>query len=588
VGLADCYYVLGGFYRTIGLLDQAIYNSKKSKLYMDSIHGPESNFGRFTYPNGRFSYFNSDLITGLYHLQKEEYEPAILNFRKIFSHFQAGEKGQGFSNGANLLAQAKMNLGETDSVVYFLSIGLEDAETNSTRDFKVFPLQILAEFRTREGNTRAADSLLDICDRLILNNQLPVNAPAGILDPDYYRALVRAKLNQLPEAISFLKKDIQRLNNNRLYILRDLRLMAQWYKQLNQPAEEAATYRQFILLQDSMLADQSQFRTLSFEAEQEMNDKELSITRLQNTNKVSRLTRNFSIGMALLLLLLAAGLYQRFRFKHRANQALETALANLKVTQSQLVQSEKMASLGELTAGIAHEIQNPLNFVNNFSEVNSELITEMKEELNKGNIDEAKSIADDINDNEQKIIFHGKRADAIVKGMLQHSRSGSSQKELTDLNNLVDECLRLSFHGMRAKDNSFNAKTESAFDSSLPKINIVSQEIGRVLLNLFTNSFYSLMQKKKQQGEGYSPLLSVSTSKEGDTVKIVVRDNGNGIPQKVIDKIFQPFFTTKPTGEGTGLGLSMSYDIITKGHGGELKVDTREGEFAAFTIILPI
>jgi signal transduction histidine kinase len=247
-----------------------------------------------------------------------------------------------------------------------------------------------------------------------------------------------------------------------------------------------------------------------------------------------------------------------------------------------------MASLGELTAGIAHEIQNPLNFVNNFSEVNTELIEEMKEELKAGKTAEAISLADDIKANNEKIAFHGKRADSIVKGMLQHSRSGSNQKEATDINNLLDECLRLSFHGMRAKDKSFNAKTETSFDSNLIPINIVSQEIGRVFLNLFTNAFYSVMQKKKELGENYNPVVSASTQKEGNAVKIIVRDNGNGIPQRVIDKIFQPFFTTKPTGEGTGLGLSMSYDIITKGHGGELKVETREGEFAQFTIILPL
>lgn len=266
---------------------------------------------------------------------------------------------------------------------------------------------------------------------------------------------------------------------------------------------------------------------------------------------------------------------------------LKKSLEDLKSTQSQLIQSEKMASLGELTAGIAHEIQNPLNFVNNFSEVNTELIEEMKEELKAGKTADAISLADDIKANNEKIAFHGKRADSIVKGMLQHSRNNSGQKELTDINNLVDECLRLSFHGMRAKDKSFNAKTETSLDNSLSPVTVVSQEIGRVLLNLFTNAFYSVMQKKKTNEENYSPVVTASTFKEGNTVKIIVRDNGNGIPQKVIDKIFQPFFTTKPTGEGTGLGLSMSYDIITKGHGGDLNVETKEGEFAQFTIILP-
>ena len=286
-------------------------------------------------------------------------------------------------------------------------------------------------------------------------------------------------------------------------------------------------------------------------------------------------------------------LVQKEREKNQARELaqakeIEKAYNELKATQQQLIQSEKMASLGELTAGIAHEIQNPLNFVNNFSEVNTELIEEMKEELKAGKVDDAINVAEDIRSNNEKISYHGKRADSIVKGMLQHSRSGSGQKELTDLNNLVDECLRLSFHGMRAKDKSFNAKTETNFDNHLGKINIVSQDIGRVLLNLFTNSFYSVMQKKKQVGEAYSPIVIASTSMEGNKVKIVVEDNGTGIPQRVIDKIFQPFFTTKPTGEGTGLGLSMSYEIITKGHDGDLKVETKEGEYARFVIYLPV
>lgn len=267
---------------------------------------------------------------------------------------------------------------------------------------------------------------------------------------------------------------------------------------------------------------------------------------------------------------------------------IEKAYTELKTTQAQLIQAEKMASLGELTAGIAHEIQNPLNFVNNFSEVNAELIDELKEDLKKGNTREAISIADNVKQNNEKITYHGKRADSIVKGMLQHSRNGNGKKEPTDINTLADECLRLSYHGMRAKDNSFNIRMETHFDSSLPLININSQEIGRVLLNLFTNAFYSLQQKKKQLGDHFEPAVTIKTIKTSKGISIIVNDNGNGIPQKAIDKIFQPFFTTKPTGEGTGLGLSMSYDIITKGHGGELKVETKEGEFAEFIITLPL
>ena len=275
-------------------------------------------------------------------------------------------------------------------------------------------------------------------------------------------------------------------------------------------------------------------------------------------------------------------------------EELQLALNELRATQSQLVQSEKMASLGELTAGIAHEIQNPLNFVNNFSEVNTELITEMKEAIDKGNMDEVRSIANDIADNEQKINHHGKRADAIVKGMLQHSRSSNGIKEPTNINTLADEYLRLAYHGLRAKDKSFNASMKTAYDENMVDINIIPQDIGRVILNLITNAFYAVTEKKKEGTAGYEPTVSVSTmlslpvgEGRGEAI-IKVKDNGNGIPKKVIDKIFQPFFTTKPTGQGTGLGLSMSYDIVTKGHGGELDVETKEGEGSEFIVRLPV
>ncbi|HLF45529.1 MAG TPA: ATP-binding protein [Chitinophagaceae bacterium] len=290
---------------------------------------------------------------------------------------------------------------------------------------------------------------------------------------------------------------------------------------------------------------------------------------------------------------------------------LEQTLVDLKATQSQLIQSEKMASLGELTAGIAHEIQNPLNFVNNFSEVNTELIEEMKEQLAIDNKQQAIEIANDISENEKKINHHGKRADAIVKGMLQHSRSSSGVKEPTDINKLADEYLRLAYHGLRAKDKSFNATMKTDFDESIGNINIIPQDIGRVILNLITNAFYVVDEKKKQQPPSpkreneqpslYEPIVVVTTKKlgpplgparlnrsdgDGGRIEIRVADNGNGIPQNMLDKIFQPFFTTKPTGQGTGLGLSLSYDIV-KAHGGEIKVNTKENEGTEFTIILP-
>ncbi|MEJ7625235.1 MAG: ATP-binding protein [Ferruginibacter sp.] len=292
-----------------------------------------------------------------------------------------------------------------------------------------------------------------------------------------------------------------------------------------------------------------------------------------------------------------AGLYEESKKQKEEIEIQKTnaveALFELKSTQSQLIQSEKMASLGELTAGIAHEIQNPLNFVNNFSEVNKELIGEMREEITKGNYEEVNALAKDVEDNEQKINYHGKRADAIVKGMLQHSRSSSGQKEPTDINALADEYLRLAYHGLRAKDKSFNAALKTGYDETIGNINIIPQDIGRVILNLITNAFYAVGERKQEQSTGYEPTVSVFTKKDGDKVLISVKDNGNGIPQNVIEKIFQPFFTTKPTGQGTGLGLSMSYDIV-KAHGGELNVETIHSEEPStevkgttFTIILP-
>ncbi len=276
-----------------------------------------------------------------------------------------------------------------------------------------------------------------------------------------------------------------------------------------------------------------------------------------------------------------------------ARKKAEDALTELQATQTQLIQSEKMASLGELTAGIAHEIQNPLNFVTNFSEVNQEMVNEATEEIEKGNYDEVKIILNDIKDNSEKINHHGKRADAIVKGMLQHSRKSTGQKEPTDINALCDEFLRLSYHGLRAKDKSFNADFKTDFDESIGKINIVPQNLGRVLLNLINNAFYAVAERRKAEGETYKGIVSVCTKRinaplGNENVEIIVSDNGNGIPSNIIDKIFQPFFTTKPAGQGTGLGLSLAYDIITKEHNGTIKVESKEGEGTAFIIQLQV
>jgi len=349
------------------------------------------------------------------------------------------------------------------------------------------------------------------------------------------------------------------------------------------PAEAFHYYKLAMAAKDSMFNIQKVTEALSSRYSEQLRQKEEETTKMNYQNKVRTYVLLATLGFFLVLALI---LHRNNRQKQKARAKIEKAYADLKSTQAQLIQSEKMASLGELTAGIAHEIQNPLNFVNNFSDVNTELVDEASQEIEKGNIAEVKSILNDIKDNEQKINHHGKRADSIVKGMLQHSRTSTGIKEPTDINKLADEYLRLSYHGFRAKDKNFNAEIKTNFGTSLEKIEIVPQEIGRVFLNLINNAFYAVNEKAKQNIPGFTPTVTVKTNKIADKILISVADNGNGIPPKILDKIFQPFFTTKPTGEGTGLGLSLAYDIV-KTHGGEIKVETNEREGSTFKIELP-
>ena len=593
-GMSLCYWAFASFYRTIGLPESAIYNMKKSISYLDSSKtDSQQYFFDLAKIVGKYGWINNYGFISDYYILMGNYEESIkyssTAFNKATAFYNAGNKPRGFSQLfiARNLALAKIKMHDLDSVEYFLNIA-ENACYNSPLPQGVaYVLEIRSLYYIEIGKLNKADSLLQQCWQLINQKNLAVNTNGWILGPDYYLALVRIKQNKETDAITLLLKDITRIKNTRLDVLRDYKLLAELYEKTGNNLKANETYKSFINLQDSVLADQAKYRTISFETEQQMSEKERSITNLENENKISSISRNFSIGIAALLLLIVAGVYNRFRTKKKANMVLEKTLSDLKSSQSQLIQSEKMASLGELTAGIAHEIQNPLNFVNNFSEINSELLVEMKDEMDKGNLEDAKAIANDVIENEQKINHHGKRADAIVKGMLQHSRTSTGIKEPTDINALCDEYLRLSYHGLRAKDKSFNATLKTDFDPLLEKINIIPQDIGRVILNLLNNAFYAVQQKQKENSSLYEPSVSVSTKKMVDTVEIKVSDNGNGIPQKIVAKIFQPFFTTKPTGQGTGLGLSLSYDII-KAHGGEIKVETKEGEGSEFIIQLPV
>jgi two-component system NtrC family sensor kinase len=403
--------------------------------------------------------------------------------------------------------------------------------------------------------------------------------------------------HQNDSAILYGKKSFTISSDNQ-FLLKALDVsifLSQLYKK-NKNSDSAFAYQEIMIgLKDSIESREkiNQFQDIEFGEQLRLRELEEEKVHVRNEIRMYALLAGIAAFMVIAFLL-----FRNNRIRRKTNIILEEqknelqkTLQELKNTQTQLIHSEKMASLGELTAGIAHEIQNPLNFVNNFSEVNAELITEMKNEIDKGNIEEVKALANDIAENGQKIHHHGKRADSIVKGMLQHSRKSVGQKDITDINALADEYLRLSYHGILAKDKSFSATMKTDFDDRVGKINIIPQDVGRVLLNLYNNAFYAVIEKKKQHQENYEPTVTVTTkrlsSSTGAVGKIEIRisDNGNGIPQKIIDKIFQPFFTTKPTGEGTGLGLSLSYDII-KAHGGELIVENKEGEGAQFIIRL--
>ena len=411
--------------------------------------------------------------------------------------------------------------------------------------------------------------------------------------------LIKKSQKQYDAAIPFYEKAFAILNEADMYnkeVSSNYSDLSECYEAAGDYKKALSTFKTSVKISDSLKnrdnVRKSTELTMNYEFAKKQQAQQALQTKEDASNKVKLISL---IAVLIVFVTLFTVSLIGYRREQKAKtllrsqkQEIESTLAELKTTQAQLIQSEKMASLGELTAGIAHEIQNPLNFVNNFSELNSEMIDELKMELAENNIEDALAIADDIKNNEEKIVHHGKRADAIVKGMLQHSRQTQGQKEPTDINALCDEYLRLAFHGLRAKDKSFNAGYITDFDESIGKINIVPQNMGRVLLNLLNNAFYAVNEKiKKMPSSNYQPSVTVSTEKINDKIEIQVADNGSGISQSVMTKIFQPFFTTKPTGEGTGLGLSLSYDVITKEHQGTLHAESEEGKGTRFIITLP-
>jgi two-component system, NtrC family, sensor kinase len=612
-GMGTMYYGKGIVYSNIGKYPEALENYFQALKIREQMNDTL----------GIASCVNA--IGGIYFVQGK-YNDALTNYLKALN----------LSESINFLANIEStnaNIGEVyfrqgnySAAKEYLLKSQQVTEKTGNKEVRAFISTMMGSIKLKQGLYKEAT------EYYLKTNELAneIGSPEYISRSKLGLGEVYLAEKNYEKALQFTQEGINivvKMGHHEL--LRDgHEILSRIYEARGLGMQALYHHKQFKLYADSINNQQTELRAQNLAADYEYSKKEIVLKAEQEKTQLEFKKKTnqqrwiiFSAFAALFTALVVALLIYRSRQKEkRANHLLnkqntamdkqktklEMALHDLKDTQSQLIQSEKMASLGALTAGIAHEIQNPLNFVNNFSEVNRELLSEMKAEIDKGNLDEAKAIANDVMENEVKINHHGKRADAIVKGMLQHSRSSSAVKESTNINALADEYLRLAYHGLRAKDKSFNATMKTDYDETIGNIKIIPQDIGRVILNLITNAFYAVTEKKSYEAAGlttferlstlYEPIVSVTTKKINarpddpigrGKVEIKVADNGNGIPKKVLDKIFQPFFTTKPTGQGTGLGLSLSYDIV-KAHGGELKVETKEGEGTEFIIVLPV
>lgn len=481
----------------------------------------------------------------------------------------------------------KLNL--LDSALFYINKGYEEAIKQKDEQAKSFALNNFGNIYSKKGSNILAMQNY----RLALPYYNQEEDFEGLAEVYLGIAGLFQKENKQDSCVFYAKKSLRMAHKGGFTekVMKASNFLTNYYKAIPN-IDSAFVYQSATIAAKDSLFNQEKAREIqNLSYEETMRQQQ--ILDAQEEAKTQQ-KFNMLFGGLFTLILVAFLLYRNNRQKQKTNALLtrqkakvESTLQELKITQDRLVQSAKMASLGELTAGIAHEIQNPLNFVNNFSEVSAELLLELDEELQKGDTAEALIIAADVKENLLKINHHGMRAASIVKSMLQHSGSNSAKKEATDINALTEEYLRLSYHGLRAKDKNFNASLVFNGDSRISKLNVVPQEIGRVLLNLFNNAFYAVQQKKSLLNGQYQPEVKVSTYQQNGKLQIKIRDNGTGIPESVKQKIFQPFFTTKPTGKGTGLGLSLSYDILTKGHHGELQVESEEGEFTEFTITLP-
>ena len=517
---------------------------------------------------------------GIIYNRSENYKKALSSFRESMRLSDLVHDLSFYSYAQNNIGATYLLMNQLDSALYYSQLAYDNAVQIENQSWVTHAVLLnLGRIQIKKGNIDLALTYL--------YQSLPIAVEDDkIILSNFSIAQLYQQIGKPDSCIYYAKKSLEIAQEGGFYsnAIEASILLSGIYEERD--PQKALEYNKTAIAFKDSLYNQGRAIALENLTAFDQQERQYEIDTA-NTAYRNQIKQYVLIAGLIVFLLIVFILYRNNRHKQKAKVKIEKAYEELKSTQAQLVQREKMASLGELTAGIAHEIQNPLNFVNNFSEVNTELIDELEQEADKGNLHEVKSIAKGIKENEQKIVHHGKRADAIVKGMLQHSRNSSAVKEPTDINKLADEYLRLAYHGLRAKDKSFNATMKTDFDNTIGKVNIIPQDIGRVILNLLTNAFYAVNEKKKQLNNEYEPTVSVSTKKINGKVEIKVSDNGNGIPQKVLDKIFQPFFTTKPTGQGTGLGLSLSYDIV-KAHSGELKVETKEGEGSEFTIQIPM
>jgi signal transduction histidine kinase len=483
------------------------------------------------------------------------------------------------------LADIYSDLNRLDSAYYFASLAYDNMNKYKSEMLRTQTLFFLGNILKKKGNTAEAMKFF---------RQALASAYADTIEfKTYNSAHEIAELHQLlndpDSAIYYAKKSLAEAQRKHLYsvIIKASNILSSIYQDKD-PATALSYSKIAGSAKDSASMVEKKFalqNVVGFDMQERKFEIDAAKTAYENKVRMFILTSSLAVFLIIVILL-----YRNYRLKHRSNQVLQKTLANLKATQAQLIQSEKMASLGELTAGIGHEIKNPLNFVNNFSDLANELLAELKtgplDNLPSAQKEKALELVNGAIESLQKVILHGKRADGIVKAMLQHSRPSSGHKELTDINALADEYLRLSYHGLQAKDGNFQAKISTEFDKNIGRIYVIPEDIGRVFQNLYTNALYSVTLKKRQLKDGFIPSIAVSTRKFDEKIEVHIRDNGIGIPQRIIDKIFKPFFTTKPTGEGTGLGLSLSYDVM-KAHGGDIRVESTEGEGAEFTIEIP-